>query len=66
MTSGIVRITQPKKVYVFWSKFLGGTMWFWILWRLKHDWPDVVVSVTSYKYCSGPFVYTKCTREGGE
>ncbi|EDO41692.1 predicted protein, partial [Nematostella vectensis] len=37
-----VRVSQPKKIYTFWSKFLGGSMWFWILWRLKHDWPDVV------------------------
>lgn len=45
MTGALVRITQPKKIYVFWSKLLGGTMWFWILWRFKHDWPDVVVGI---------------------
>ena len=25
------------------AKALGATMWCWILWRLKHDWKDLVV-----------------------
>ena len=44
VTSSAVRLIQPSKRYVFLSKFLGGTMWFWILWRLKHDWHELVVS----------------------
>ena len=25
------------------AKAMGATMWCWILWRLKHDWKDLVV-----------------------
>merc|ERR1711973_170852 len=42
VTGGAVRLLQPSRNYVFLSKFLGGTMWFWILWRLKHDWHELV------------------------
>ncbi len=27
------------------AKAVGATMWFWIFWRLKHDWRDFTVSI---------------------
>merc|ERR1712189_173411 len=32
--------TPPKRVHVLMAKAVGATMWFWIFWRLKHDWRD--------------------------
>ena len=37
-------LPHPSKVHVFLSKLMGGTMVFWMLWRAKHDWADIVVS----------------------
>lgn len=37
-----VVLPHPNKVHVFLSKLLGGTMVFWMLWRAKHDWADIV------------------------
>jgi len=31
-----------KKSHIYTAKALGGFMWFWIFWRLKHDWSDFV------------------------
>lgn len=39
-----VVIPQPKKAHVVLSKVLGGSLWFWVLWRAKHDWPMLFVS----------------------
>ena len=36
-------VNQPRRVHVVCAKALGATMWFWMLWRLKHDWSDFVV-----------------------
>ena len=35
----------PKRAHVLWSKGLGGFLWFWVLWRLKHDYYDIIVSI---------------------
>ena len=40
----LASLPKPKRIHVILSKMLGGTMVFWILWRLKHDWHDLVVS----------------------
>ena len=32
----------PKRAHVLWSKGLGGFLWFWVLWRLKHDYYDII------------------------
>jgi hypothetical protein len=37
----------PKRAHVLWSKGLGGFLWFWVLWRLKHDYYDIIVSTAS-------------------
>ncbi len=37
--------TPPKRVHVLMAKAVGATMWFWIFWRLKHDWRDFTVSI---------------------
>ena len=50
-----VVLPHPNKVHVFLSKLLGGTMVFWMLWRAKHDWADIVVS-----NMLGPYGVEKC------
>ena len=40
----IAEIPKPKRIHVILSKVMGGTMVFWVLWRLKHDWHELVVS----------------------
>lgn len=38
----IAEIPKPKRIHVILSKVMGGTMVFWVLWRLKHDWHELV------------------------
>ena len=33
-----VKIPVPARKHVILAKLGGGAMWFWVLWRLKHDW----------------------------
>ena len=40
----MTQMPRPKRIHVLLSKLFGGTMVFWILWRAKHDWPDLLVS----------------------
>lgn len=39
-----VKIPTPQPRYVFLSKLGGGLLWFWVLWRAKHDWNTLFVS----------------------
>ncbi|XP_078359942.1 NADH dehydrogenase [ubiquinone] 1 beta subcomplex subunit 2, mitochondrial-like [Oculina patagonica] len=38
----ISHLPRPRRIHVILSKFFGGTMVFWMLWRAKHDWPDLL------------------------
>ena len=38
-------LPAPPRRLVIASKLMGATMWCWILWRFKHDWKDVFVSL---------------------
>jgi len=40
----MTQMPRPKRIHVLLSKLFGGTMVFWMLWRAKHDWPDLLVS----------------------
>lgn len=43
MAGGLIaEIPKPKRIHVILSKLMGGTMVFWVLWRLKHDWQEIV------------------------
>eukprot|EP00184_Porphyridium_aerugineum_P008454 CAMPEP_0184692408 /NCGR_PEP_ID=MMETSP0313-20130426/903_1 /TAXON_ID=2792 /ORGANISM="Porphyridium aerugineum, Strain SAG 1380-2" /LENGTH=83 /DNA_ID=CAMNT_0027150235 /DNA_START=172 /DNA_END=423 /DNA_ORIENTATION=+ len=33
---------QPRRVHVLAGKALGACMWFWIMWRVKHDFPVIL------------------------
>ncbi|RDD45832.1 hypothetical protein TrispH2_002118 [Trichoplax sp. H2] len=37
-----VVLPPPQFRQVFLSKFFGGMMWFWMMWRCKHDWRDTL------------------------
>ena len=45
MAGGVIAsLPKPKRIHFILSKVMGGTMVFWVLWRLKHDWHELVVS----------------------
>lgn len=53
MAGGLIaEIPKPKRIHVILSKLMGGTMVFWVLWRLKHDWQEIVVRfLIEYNVC---------------
>ena len=53
MAGGLIaEIPKPKRIHVILSKLMGGTMVFWVLWRLKHDWQEIVVRLLiEYNLC---------------
>ena len=38
-------LPAASRGHVLAAKAMGATMWCWILWRLRHDWKDLVVCV---------------------
>ena len=40
-----VKLPVVKQKHINLAKFCGGTLWFWILWRTKHDWRTLFVSI---------------------
>ncbi|CAH3173901.1 unnamed protein product [Porites lobata] len=43
MAGGVIAsLPKPKRIHFILSKVMGGTMVFWVLWRLKHDWHELV------------------------